>query len=49
VDASAFQNPHRGVGQGHHALRVQVIGEDGGDEFRDSVAVEEMVAHEVAA
>jgi hypothetical protein len=51
VDAQggALQDSDRGAGQRRHALGVQVISEDGGDELRDPVAVEGLVAHEAAA
>jgi hypothetical protein len=51
VDAQrrALQHIHRRAGQGCQALGVQGVGENGGDELRDPVAVEGVVALEVAA
>ena len=48
-ESRAFQHAHRGPGERGHALRVEVVGEDGGDERRDPIAVERLVAHEAAA
>jgi hypothetical protein len=51
VDAQrrALQHAHGGVGERVNALGVQVVGEDDGNELRDAVAVEGMVAHEASA
>jgi hypothetical protein len=43
------QDAHGGVGKGGDSFGVKVIGEDGGDELVQTVAVEWMGAHEVAA
>jgi len=48
-EGRSLQHAHRGPGERGHALRVQVVGEDGGDKLRDPVAVERLVAHEAAA
>jgi hypothetical protein len=48
-EGGTLQHPHGGSGERGHALRVEVVCEDGGDELGDPVAVERLVAHGAAA
>jgi hypothetical protein len=48
-EGGALQHSDRCARQGGDALGVEVVGEDGGNELRDPVAVERLVAYETAA